>query len=193
MRQLAAGNAHTGISYAHRILIFSFAQAQRNLTTGMIILQTVIQQVEENFLHQRRNTKQLAVAAGAVNKLQADLQSACLVLQACQRTLRHILQRKFLHHIMRQLIELRQLHDVINQTQQIVRLIVDFLQKALGILRLHQAAEHNFRIAQHRLQRCLQLMRNVSRKLTADFLRSSTRRHIHNQQHKALIGNSAAV
>ena len=144
MRQLAAGNAHTGISYAHRILIFSFAQAQRNLTAGMIILQTIIQQVEENFLHQRRNSQQLAVAAGAVNKLQADLQSACLILQARQRTLRHILQGKFLHHIMRQLIELRQLHDVINQTQQIVRLIVDFLQKALGILRLHQAAEHNF-------------------------------------------------
>ena len=36
-------------------------------------------------------------------------------------------------------------------------------------------------------------MRNVSRKLTADFLRSSTRCYIHNQQHKALIGNSAAV
>ena len=59
---------------------------------------------------------------------------------------------------MRQLIKLRQLHDIINQTQQIVRLIVDFLQEALGILRLYQAAEHNFRIAQYRLQRCFQLM-----------------------------------
>ena len=36
-------------------------------------------------------------------------------------------------------------------------------------------------------------MRNVSRKLTADFFRGSALRYIHNQQHKALIGDSAAV
>ena len=94
---------------------------------------------------------------------------------------------------MRKLIELRQLHDIINQTQQIVRLVIDFLQEALGILRLHQAAEHNFRIAQYRLQRCFQLMRNVGRKLTADFFRGSAFRYIHNQQHKAFISDSAAI
>ena len=82
---------------------------------------------------------------------------------------------------MRQLIKLRQLHDIINQTQQIVCLVIDFLQKALGILRLHQATEHDFRIAQYRLQRRLQLMRNVSRKLTADFFRGRAFRYIHNQ------------
>ena len=45
----------------------------------------------------------------------------------------------------------------------------------------------------HAGHRRLQLMRNVSRKLTADFLRGSACRYIHNQQYKALIGDSAAV
>ena len=36
-------------------------------------------------------------------------------------------------------------------------------------------------------------MRNISRKLTADFFRGSACRYIHNQQYKALIGDSAAV
>ena len=92
-----------------------------------------------------------------------------------------------------QLVQFRQLHNIINQTQQIARFIVDFLQKAGPILRLYQAAKHNFRIAQHALQWRLQLVRHIGRKLAAQLFRGRALRDIHNQKHKALIRNTAAV
>ena len=92
-----------------------------------------------------------------------------------------------------QLVQLGQLHNIINQTQQIASFIIDFLQKARPILRLHQTAQHDFRIAQHALQRRLQLVRHIGRKLAAQLFRGRALRHIHNQKHKALIRNTAAV
>ena len=159
----------------------------------MIILQAVIKQIEEYLLHQRRNTQQLQLAAAVILQHQLHAKPRRLILQPCQRTLRHILQHKLLQHIMTQLVKLRQLNNIVYQTQKIMRLIIDFLQKALRILRLHKAAEHNLRITQHRLQRRFQLMRNVRRELATQLLRRCSCRHVHHQQYKALIRNTAAV
>ena len=193
MRQLISGNANACINNAHRQLARRLAQAQRHTAALVIILQAVIKQIEEYLLHQRRNTQQLQLAAAVILQHQLHAKPRRLILQACQRTLRHILQHKLLQHIMTQLIKLRQLNNIVYQTQKIMRLIIDFLQKALRILRLHKAAEHNLRIAQHRLQRRLQLMRNVRRELAAQLLRRCSCRHVHHQQHKTLIRNTAAV
>ena len=153
-------NANTGIA-DNQTVVFC---VDRYTAAWNIVLDGIVAEIINDLLEHSSNTHNSKTCTGHIDP---HIHFSCASVENFLYILRQSQHIHFFSGQLHTFIQLRKSDDIFNQIHQTGSFLADMTYKTRGIFWFHHAAFQQFGAADNTLQRCLQFVGHICRKLAA--------------------------